>query len=80
MTFKPNHAEKVKKDDNCLFFQDYFIIFDEIITKPYCSGSQTEVPNSLCLPDYWNEFRDFHESPFFKVTKFRGSSTLVLVF
>ena len=44
MTFKPNHAEKVKKDDNCLFLQDYFIIFDEII-KPYCSGSQTEVPN-----------------------------------
>ena len=43
MTFKLKHAEKKKKDDNCLFLQDYFIIFDEII-KPYCSGSQTKVP------------------------------------
>ena len=60
MTFKTKQAEKVKKDDNRLFLQDYFIIFDEIITKPYCSGSQTEVPNSLCLPDYHLFSRDFN--------------------
>ena len=40
MTFKPKHVEKKKKDDNRLFLQDYFIIFDEIIN---CSESQTEV-------------------------------------
>ena len=57
MTFKLKHAEKKKKDDNCLFLQDYFIIFDEII-KPYCSGSQTKVPNNLCLPDYHLFSRD----------------------
>ena len=59
MTFKPKYAEKKKKDDNRLFLQHYFIIFDEII-KPYCSGSQTEVPNSLCLPDYLLFSRDFN--------------------
>ena len=59
MTFKPKHAEKKKKDDNRLFFQDYFIIFDEVI-KPYCNGSQTEVPNSLCLPNFQLFTRDFN--------------------